>query len=80
MLDTMDCSIRVSPICLICMSRPLPRARLPLWEHEWSRWFAVAEADAHDYPEDERNYSASGVHIDTDNLQIHSLTLLQILL
>jgi hypothetical protein len=47
---------------------------------EFSRWFAVDEKDADDYPEDERNYNSSGVHIDTDNLQIHPLTLLSILL
>lgn len=45
---------------------------------EYSRWFAVDAQDAGDYPEDERNYSASGVHIDTDNIQIQEMRLVSI--
>jgi len=45
---------------------------------EFSDWLKVDETSAADYPEDERNYNGSGVHIDTDNVQIHELTLLSV--
>lgn len=45
---------------------------------EFSDWLKVDESDAGDYPEDARNYSGSGVHIDTDNIQIHPLTLVEV--
>ncbi len=45
---------------------------------EFSDWLKVDESDAGDYPEDDRNYSGSGVHIDTDNVQVHELTLVSI--
>lgn len=47
---------------------------------EFSDWLKVDDVDAADYPEDDRNYNSSGVHIDTDNVQIHELTLLSVAL
>lgn len=46
---------------------------------EFSRWMAVEETDAKDYPEDDREYSSSGVHIDASNVQIHEMQLVSIL-
>lgn len=34
--------------------------------------------NAADYPEDERDYNGSGVHIDASNVQIHEMTLVTI--
>lgn len=45
---------------------------------EFERWMKVDEADAKDYPEDERNYNSSGTHIDTDNVQGHELFLISV--
>jgi hypothetical protein len=45
---------------------------------EFSDWLKVDDADAADYPEDDRNYNGHGVHIDTDNVQIQELTLLSV--
>jgi hypothetical protein len=45
---------------------------------EFSDWIKVDPADAADYPEDERNYNGSGVHIDTDNVQGFELELVSI--
>lgn len=45
---------------------------------EFSRWMAVDETDAKDYPEDEREYSASGVHIDASAVQGWPLRLLRV--
>jgi len=45
---------------------------------EFAEWLKVDEADAADYPEDERDYNGSGVHIDTDNVTILELTLLRV--
>lgn len=45
---------------------------------EFSDWLKVDDSDAADYPEDERNYNGSGVHIDTQNVQIHKMTLLTV--
>jgi hypothetical protein len=47
---------------------------------EFSDWLAVPDDCAADYPEDDRTYSASGVHIDTDNVQIHELHLVTVIL
>ncbi len=45
---------------------------------EFSDWMKVEEPDAADYPEDERDYNSSGVHIDASNVQIHELTLITV--
>lgn len=45
---------------------------------EFSDWLKVDEADAVDYPEDARNYNNSGVHIDTDNVQIRPMHLVSL--
>lgn len=45
---------------------------------EWSDWLKVNDADAGDYPEDDREYSSSGVHIDTSGVQLYPLTLIAI--
>jgi len=45
---------------------------------EFSAWMEVSETNADDYPEDEREYSASGVHIDTSGVHITPITLVRI--
>lgn len=45
---------------------------------EFSDWLKVDESDAADYPDDDRTYSSSGVHIDTDNVQVHEMTLITV--
>ena len=45
---------------------------------EFSDWMKVDDTDAQDYPEDERHYNGSGVHIDTDSVQIYPMRLLSI--
>ncbi len=47
---------------------------------EFSDWIKVDEPDAKDYPEDERDYNGSGVHIDASNVQIHPMQLISILM
>lgn len=46
---------------------------------EFEAWLKVDEADAEDYPEDDRTYNGNGTHIDTDNVQLTELTLLTII-
>lgn len=45
---------------------------------EFGHWLAVSPEDANDYPKDDRAYNNNGVHIDTDNVQIHPLTLVSV--
>lgn len=68
-----------------CFDPPMAIIRAGSWESayeafcdEFSQWLEVDASDAKDYPEDSRNYNASGVHIDTDNVQIHELRLLAV--
>lgn len=42
---------------------------------EFSDWLKVEEPDANDYPEDDREYNSSGVHIDASAVQLYPLTL-----
>lgn len=45
---------------------------------EFADWLRVDEADADDYPEEERNYNGNGVHINTDNVQIYPMRLIAV--
>lgn len=47
---------------------------------EYERWIKVDDVDAIDYPENERDYNDNGTHVDTSNVQIHEMTLLQVIL
>lgn len=68
-----------------CFDPPMAVIRARSWEtayevfcDEFSDWLKVDDVDAVDYPEDDRQYSGSGVHIDTDNVQIHELQLITV--
>lgn len=68
-----------------CFDPPFAIVRARSWEtayevfcDEFSDWLKVDESDANDYAEDDRHYSSSGVHIDTDNVQIHEIQLLTV--
>jgi hypothetical protein len=45
---------------------------------EFEDWIKVEDADAGDYPEDDRTYNGNGTHIDTDNVRGHELWLLTV--
>jgi hypothetical protein len=68
-----------------CFDPPFAVVRARSWESayevfcdEFERWLAVDESSTADYPEEDRNYNGNGTHIDTDNVQIHQLSLIQV--
>lgn len=70
-----------------CFDPPFAVVRARSWEDayeifcdEFSDWIKVDDDCAADYPEDDRNYNGSGVHIDTEGVQIHEMQLVSILL
>lgn len=45
---------------------------------EFEKWIAVKDANAEDYPEDDREFNGNGTHIDASGVQGWTLTLVSV--